>query len=84
MRRGAIKERPQGMLATVRSSMGLGARRCPIGQGALSARCGEVSVTLEMLVADAEQGSRDRSLASQRDDWALLLDAVRREVAHHE
>jgi hypothetical protein len=37
------------------------------GGGALAARCGEVSVTPEMLVADAEQGCRDRSLASQRD-----------------
>jgi hypothetical protein len=32
----------------------------------LSARCGEVSVTPAMLAADVEQGSRDRSLASQR------------------
>jgi len=38
---------------------------------ALSAQRGEVGVMPEMLVADSEQGSHDRSLASQRDRQAL-------------
>jgi hypothetical protein len=36
-----------------------------------SAQGREIGVTPEMLVAAAEQGSRDRSLVSQRDDRAL-------------
>jgi hypothetical protein len=39
----------------------------------LAARSREVGVRPEMLVVDAEQGSRHRSLASQRDPWTLRI-----------